>query len=107
MSSPVRFSLWWKALSKAQRVVLVAAALAATLTVLRPSWIETYTTPQGSFARLDRGRHWVWDKPVDRTDLPSQGVQVHASERSATLMAIAGAAIALHFAFRQRHIRSC
>ncbi len=89
-------------LNKRQKVVMVLAIVAATAAVVYPSWIETYTTPEGAFARTDHGRHWVWDKPSARTDLPSQGVRVHASERSATLMGIALAAIILHFLLADR-----
>lgn len=84
-------------MNPAQRLVVAAAAALALAVIVYPSWIETYTRDDGAFARTDHGRHFLWDKPDERTDLPSQGVRVHSSERSGWLMGIAVGAITLYF----------
>lgn len=94
---PANATKWWQSLNKRQKALLAVATIGALAAFAYPSWIETYTTPTGAFARTDHGRHWVWDKPSERTDLPSQGVRVHASERSATLIGIALVTITLNF----------
>ncbi len=81
---------------------MIAASALAAAVIIYPTWTEVYTRDDGAFARIDHGRHFLWQKPAKIEDKPSQGVTVLRSERSATLVGIAIATMILYFLLKRR-----